>query len=453
MKMNYSNIYFIGIGGIGMSALARYFNEQQNIRVTGYDKTETKLTRQLKAEGIEVHYRDLGADVNILVGEVADTLIVVTPAVPSHMKELKFLQSKGYKIKKRAEVLGEITADYKTLAVAGTHGKTTTSTMLAHVLSETSLKCNAFLGGISANFNSNLLLEVESPWMVVEADEYDRSFHQLSPYSSIITSTDADHLDIYNTKETLVEAFEEYSSLINPEGKLIVHHAVAVGEELPRITYGIDTDEKVDYKGSDLELRNGNFQMTVTTPNHVYRDVVLGLPGIHNAENALSVIALCESIGMTMDEIRPALMSFKGVKRRFEVVASKDELIYIDDYAHHPTAIDRLIDSVRLIYKDLPIYVVFQPHLFSRTKDFMSAFGNSLSKADQVFLLPIYPAREEPIPGVTSEVLAELVQVQTEVLTPENAVKSLKNIKKGVILTVGAGNIDQLVTPISELIV
>ncbi|RYM32433.1 UDP-N-acetylmuramate--L-alanine ligase [Brumimicrobium glaciale] len=451
MRLNYSNIYFIGIGGIGMSALARYFNAKE-IRVAGYDKTETPLTKQLYYEGIDIHYNDLGKDVKLVVGDPSSTLIVITPAVPANMEELQYLKEQGFTIKKRAEVLGNITADFTTLAVAGTHGKTTTSTLLAHVLTSTEHKCNAFLGGISANFNSNLLIETSSQIMVVEADEYDRSFHQLKPFSSIITSTDADHLDIYKSKEALVQAFEEYGNLIAPKGKLIVHHSVDVCQDLPRITYGVETKVKTDYKGSGLKMENGQFMMTVETPTKIFKNVVLGLPGIHNAENALSVIAMCESIGIKMEEIQPALESFKGVKRRFELVAQKENLIYIDDYAHHPTAINSLLDSVRLIYKDLPIHVVFQPHLFSRTQDFMNEFAASLSKADNVILLPIYPAREEPIEGVTSEALSEMMSVKSQVLSPEEALKALSKINKGVILTVGAGNIDRLVEPIAEMI-
>ena len=451
MELNYSNIYFIGIGGIGMSALARYFNNK-NFTVIGYDKTETPLTKELTSEGIAIHYSDFGININDIIGTIVDTLVVITPAIPSSMKELLYLREEGYTIKKRAEVLGIITANYKTLAVAGTHGKTTTSTLLAHVLSSTSEQCNAFLGGISANFNSNLLISSSSPWMVVEADEYDRSFHQLKPFSSIITSTDADHLDIYKSKESLFRAFEEYGNLVDPKGKLIVHHSVDVCKDLPRLTYGIDAKVKTDYKGNSLRMEDGQFMMDVQTPKQIFKDVALGLPGIHNAENALSVIALCESIGMSMQEIQPALLSSKGVKRRFELVAHKEGLIYIDDYAHHPTAINSLISSIRLIYKDLPIHVVFQPHLFSRTQDFMTDFAASLSKADDVILLPIYPAREEPIEGVTSEVLANLMSVKVQVMEPEDALKALSTIKDGVILTVGAGNIDRLVEPISAMI-
>lgn len=449
--LKYSNIYFIGIGGIGMSALARYFNSK-GVEVVGYDKTETRLTQQLAEEGIAIHYEDFGSQVKNLVGAIESTLIVITPAVPQNMEELTYLKEAGFTIQKRAQVLGRITARYKTLAVAGTHGKTTTSTMLAHVLSSTAEKCNAFLGGISANFNSNLLIEEYSPWMVVEADEYDRSFHQLKPFSSIITSTDADHLDIYKSKAGLVQAFEEYGQLIAPEGKLILHASVDICKDLPQVTYGVGEDLNVDYIGLNLRVENGHFMMDVLTPDDLHENIILGLPGIHNAENALSVIALCESIGVGMEEIRPALLSFKGVKRRFELVAKKDGIVYIDDYAHHPTAINSLLDSIRLIYKNTPIYVVFQPHLFSRTQDFMTEFAESLSKADEVILMPIYPAREEPIKGITSEALGELMNTKVSVQQPEEALETLKKIKSGVILTVGAGNIDRLVEPIQNML-
>jgi len=449
--LKYSNIYFIGIGGIGMSALARYFNAK-GIPVAGYDKTETRLTQQLLQEGIDIHYEDLGDKVHQLIGNIESTLVVITPAVPQNMKELIYLSNAGFTIQKRAHVLGRITARYKTLAVAGTHGKTTTSTLLAHVLSSTSEKCNAFLGGISANFNSNLLIEEDSPWMVVEADEYDRSFHQLKPFSSIITSTDADHLDIYKNKGALIQAFDEYGRLIDAEGKLILHSSVKVCKDLPQLTYGIGSDLKVDYRGLNLRVEDAKFMMDVQTPTDLHQDVVLGLPGIHNAENALSVIALCESIGLTTEEIRPALEDFKGVKRRFEVVVKNENIVYIDDYAHHPTAINILLDSIRLIYKDTPVYLVFQPHLFSRTQDFLDEFAHSLSKADEVILMPIYPAREEPIEGITSEALSKLMNTKVSVQDPTQVLDSIRNIKSGIILTVGAGDIDRLVEPIRVLL-
>lgn len=451
IKQGYSYIYFLGIGGIGMSALARYFNAK-GLTVAGYDKTVSRLTKELESEGIAVHYEDLGENMKLHVGKKEETLVVLTPAVPADLKELRYLQNNGYTIQKRATVLGMISEDWKTLAVAGTHGKTTTSTLLAHVLSQTSEKCSAFLGGISSNFNSNLIIEPESPWMVVEADEYDRSFHQLKPFSAIITSTEADHLDIYQDAGTMVEAFDIFSHLINKEGKLIRHYLVTVGEDLAQLSYGIGADIEADYKGYNLKVIDGHFSMDVQTPTGFYKEIKLGLPGVHNAENALAVIALVESIGIGLEEIRAALQSFKGVKRRFEIVAKRDNLIFIDDYAHHPTAIHRLIESLRLIYGEATLHVIFQPHLYSRTKDFMSEFAESLKEADEVILMPIYPARELPIEGVTSVALAEMIGPHVKVLEPDEVLQYVAGLTEGIVVTVGAGNIDRLVEPIQELL-
>lgn len=451
ISQKYSHIYFLGIGGIGMSALARYFKIKGKV-VAGYDKTESMLTHTLVEEGIDVHYEDLEEGVGNLVGKKENTLVVVTPAVPKELGEWRFFEQAGYTILKRAQVLGKITEEWKTLAVAGTHGKTTTSTLLAHVLSLTEVKCNAFLGGISSNFNSNLLFEPLSPWMVVEADEYDRSFHQLKPFSSIVTSTDADHLDIYQNEATMQQAFEEYVQLIDEQGSLIIHHSVQVGKNLARITYGLGDDLSIDYRGFNLRMEEGRFMMNLQTPTALHKNIALGLPGIHNAENAVAVIAMCESIGVPIDEIRNALANFKGVKRRFEYIVQKEDLIYIDDYAHHPTAINSLVDSVRMIYKDKPIHLIFQPHLYSRTQDFMSEFARSLSGVDETILMPIYPAREEPIEGITSEALADRITTKVSVKTPEEVLDYVKHFEKGVLLTVGAGNIDRLVEPIRKLL-
>lgn len=451
IKENYSYIYFLGIGGIGMSALARYFHAK-GMKVAGYDKTVSHLTKQLETEGIDVHYEDLGEGVKALAGAKENTLVVLTPAIPLDLKELNVLQDAGYSIEKRAVVLGMISEEWKTLAVAGTHGKTTTSTLLAHVLSQTPEKCNAFLGGISSNFNSNLIIDSESPWMVVEADEYDRSFHQLKPFSAIITSTEADHLDIYRNAETMLEAFDIFSHLIAKEGKLIRHHMVTVGKDLPQLSYGIGTELDVDYKGFNLQVVEGHFSMDVQTPTDFYKEVKLGLPGVHNAENALAVIALVESIGINLADIRDALQSFKGVKRRFELIAKRGDLVYIDDYAHHPTAIHRLIESLRLMYENTTLHVVFQPHLYSRTQDFMAEFAASLKEADEVILMPIYPARELPIEGVTSEALAEMIGPHVRVLEPDDVLKYVAELKTGIVVTVGAGNIDRLVEPIQKIL-
>lgn len=443
-------LYFIGVGGIGMSAIARYF-KKQGYEVSGYDRTVSQLIEQLRNEGIDVSLEDRGNLIgNSLPKE--DTLVVYTPAIPISHKELQFFKKNGYKLLKRAEILGAITQHKKGLAVAGTHGKTTTSTLLAHVLQQHPTGCNAFLGGISTNYNSNLILDKKSPWVVIEADEFDRSFHHLHPFASIVTSTDADHLDIYKDHDSLCQAFEEYTNLINPEGVLIHHHEVSLNSKCRQISYGVTSKTKqVDYKGTNIRVENGTFMMDVTTPTSVLKGVVLGCPGIHNAENALAVLILADFMGLNEVQIRKGLATFRGVKRRFEYHIKQQDLIYIDDYAHHPTAIKSLINSIRLIHPDLEITGIFQPHLFSRTKDFMDEFALELSRLDEVVLLPIYPAREMPIEGITSEVLLrKITNSRKTILTPKEVLTQVSKLKKGVVLTIGAGDIDQLIMPIKK---
>lgn len=443
-------LYFIGIGGIGMSAIARYF-KKQGFQVSGYDRSTSPLIEQLIKEGINVSFEDRGNSIGDVLPK-DDTLVVYTPAIPISHKELQFFKSEGYKLLKRAEVLGAITQHKTGLAVAGTHGKTTTSTLLAHVLQQHPTGCNAFLGGISTNYNSNLILDEKSPWVVIEADEFDRSFHQLHPFASIVTSTDADHLDIYKDHKSLHQAFEEYTNLIDPEGVLIHHHEVSLNAKCKKISYGVTSKaEQADYKGTNIRVENETFLMDVVTPNSTLKEVALGCPGIHNAENALAVMILADFMGLDEIQIRKGLATFRGVKRRFEYHIQQPDLVYIDDYAHHPTAIKSLIASVRLIHPDLKITGVFQPHLFSRTHDFMDEFAQELSALDEVILLPIYPAREMPIEGVNSEVLLNKINSsQKAVLSPSEVLTHISKLKKGVVLTIGAGDIDQLVIPIKE---
>ncbi|MEX1190691.1 MAG: UDP-N-acetylmuramate--L-alanine ligase [Brumimicrobium sp.] len=452
MKINqFEHIYFLGIGGIGMSAIARYFHFSGK-KVSGYDRTATALTERLQAEGIRIHFTDLGETVLADLPPKDNVLIVTTPAVPNDLKELLCFKEQGYKILKRAEILGLITNSLKTLAVAGTHGKTTTSAMLAHVMMQTPEKCNAFLGGISSNYESNILVESESPWGVVEADEFDRSFLHLHPFASILTSMDADHLDVYSNPEALIVAFQEYVDLIPANGCLIVQKDIQVTTDANRFSYGVNCDGyEVDYRANNLRIEDNVFVMDVTTPKSDWKSVKLGIPGIHNAENALGVIALSEFIGLDENIIRKGLATFTGVKRRFEYHIRKPELIYIDDYAHHPTAIKSLFSSVKLLYPDLPIIAVFQPHLFSRTSDFMDEFATCLDAADQVYLLPIYPARERPIPGITSEALMHKMKLSNvEVIQPKDVVQKITGVEKGVVLTVGAGDIDRIIQPLKK---
>lgn len=443
----YDRVYFIGIGGIGMSALARYF-KMKGWQVGGYDKTPSPLTDTLEREGINIHFEDRVENLPETFREINKTLIVITPAIPKDMGELQFVRNAGYVVLKRAEVLGLITRESKALGVAGTHGKTTTSTMLAHILNESILKCSAFLGGIATNFNSNFVSHPESPYTVIEADEFDRSFLQLKPFASIVTSTDADHLDIYGNDEVFQEGFKAYVSLINPDGFLIRQANVKLNHP-NTLSYGIDCD--ADYVGSKLSFLNGYFMLDVQTPAKIWKEVELGIPGIHNAENALACIAMCEQLGLDEGTIREALKSFAGVKRRFEYHVRKENLIYIDDYAHHPTEIHALVSSIRLLYPDKKITGIFQPHLFSRTKDFFDGFVKELSKLDEVILLPIYPARELPIPGVTSEVLLnKITQKNKLLLNPAEAIKHVAQMEEGVVLTIGAGDIDRIVPSIKE---
>lgn len=445
---NFNRVYFIGIGGIGMSALARYF-KRQGLPVAGYDKTPSPLTDALVAEGIDIHFDDRGSDFSDPYTSKEDTLVVYTPAIPDDMEELVFLRESGYVLLKRAEVLGLITRNSKALGVAGTHGKTTTSTMLAHIMNESELGCNAFLGGIATNFNSNFVSHESSPWTVIEADEFDRSFLQLTPFGTIITSTDADHLDIYGDTAVFLQGFKEYVKCLRKDGFAIVHTDVEL-EISGSVSYAVD--KKADYQGSNLRFEDAAFMFDVKLPNgEVWKAVELGIPGIHNAENAIACIAMVLELGLTEVLIRKALKSFKGVKRRFEYHVREESRVYIDDYAHHPTEIKALIDSVKLLYPNQKITGVFQPHLYTRTRDFFEDFAEQLSRLDELILLPIYPARELPIEGVTSERLLEKIDSDKKYLKPAKEVLAhFNNEIEGVVLTIGAGDIDRIVPGLTK---
>ncbi len=444
---SFDRAYFIGIGGIGMSALARYFS-MKGWEVAGYDKTPSPITKALEGEGISVHFDDLGENLPSSFLNTDKTLVVFTPAIPKEMKELIFVQERNYTVKKRAEVLGMITRDSKALGVAGTHGKTTTSTMLAHILNESDQGCNAFLGGIAANFNSNFVSHPTSKWTVVEADEFDRSFLQLTPFASIVTSTDADHLDIYGDNTEFLQGFKSYIDLINPDGFTVLHKDIELTSK-NEIRYGLNAD--VDFSGSNLRVENGTFLMDVKTPKGNWNAVELGIPGTHNAENALSCIALGTQLGLTENSLRSALKSFKGVKRRFEYHIRSEKKVFIDDYAHHPTEINALLDSIELMYPNKKVIGIFQPHLFSRTRDFFDAFAKALSRLDELILLPIYPARELPIDGITSDALLEEVTTKKKiVLAPSEILNHIAESEFDVILTIGAGDIDRIVLPLKN---
>lgn len=448
----FNHIYFLGIGGIGMSALARYFNAK-GYSVSGYDKSSSMLTSQLQNEGISIHFEDKGlAILNEL--NPKETLVIYTPAVPQDLGEYQALLNSQIPTIKRAKALGIITQNSKGLGVAGTHGKTTTSTLLAHVLHQSPIGCNAFLGGIASNFDSNLVLNENSTLTVIEADEFDQSFLELFPYASIITSTDADHLDIYKNAKTLVDSFQAYANKTKENG-ILIHEINTAITASNAITYSTNEPQSnADYQCFNIRFEQGKFMFDCICKGKLWENILLGIPGIHNASNATAVIALCEALGLTESEIRTGLSTFKGVKRRFEYHIKEEDKVFIDDYAHHPTEINALVNSVRLLYPNKEIRGVFQPHLYSRTKDFLEDFATALSKLDEVILLPIYAARENPIKEVTSKVLLAKIECpKKQVLSKNETIDYLKQSKKSAVyLTIGAGDIDTLVQPIKEIL-
>ncbi len=449
-KLKY--IYFIGIGGIGMSALARYF-KRNGYNVAGYDKAKTTLTQSLENEGIDVNYNENIDWLISKIGTKTDTQIVFTPAIPNNHKELVYLQNQQFKIIKRAQALGIISKKQPTLAVAGTHGKTTTSTLLAHIIN-TNKPTIAFMGGIATNYNSNLLLPNqinETTPCVVEADEYDRSFLHLSPQYGIITSIDADHLDIYNSHNYLIDSYARFGGLVT--GKLIVKKEL---QFLPSTkantqTYSI-IDSTADYFGSNIKINNGYFEFDFNSKQCTISNIQLGIPGNHNVENAVAALALAINYGITdIEKIKFALKSFTGIKRRFEFIVRSNSFSYIDDYAHHPTELVAIISSVKQLYPKQKITGIFQPHLYSRTQDFANDFSKSLSLLDQCILLPIYPARELPIAGVTSNILLENINSSYKIVCDKNEIISvLDKLKPSILLTLGAGDIDTLIPLLKE---
>ncbi len=428
------NVYFIGIGGIGMSALARYF-KFVNKNVAGYDKTASPLTAELATLGIDIHYDDNPDLVKSYEYDPTDTLIVYTPAVPNDHNEYQYFLNAGFEIKKRSEVLGIITNDTFCIAVAGTHGKTTTSSILAHLLKETKTPFTAFLGGISEDFNSNFFFSGVDH-SVVEADEFDRSFLRLTPNVACITSMDADHLDIYGSSEALKESFRDFVSLIKPNGKLFVRN----GLPLKGVTYGIEDDS--DYCIRNIKVEHGTYIFDLNTPEKTLSGVKFNKPGRHNLLNGLVAFAMAVETGSPMHRLAEALETFKGVQRRFSYKIKEDEFVYIDDYAHHPTEINAVYDAISEMHPDKKVLAVFQPHLFSRTKDFIDEFATSLSKFDAILLLDIYPAREKPMAGVTSEWLLEKIEnPHKKVIKKENLLQEIKLQNPDVLVTMGAGDI------------
>ena len=451
-----TSVYFVGVGGIGMSALARYF-EAKGKHVAGYDKTPSDLTAALINEGIRIHYMDDVALIPADCKQVDSTLVVYTPAIPETHAELNYFRENGFTLMKRAQVLGEITRSERGLCVAGTHGKTTTSSMLAHLLKQSHVDCNAFLGGILKNYNSNLMLSDKSDLAVIEADEFDRSFHWLNPYMAVITAVDPDHLDIYGTPEAYRESFEHFTSLIRPDGCLVMKKGLQLQPRLPKGAklYTYSATEEADFFARNIRIGNGDIVFDFVTPMGCIEDVKLGVPVKVNIENGVAAMALAQLNGVTDEEIKRGMASFAGPVRRFDFHLKRNDIVLLDDYAHHPAELKASIQSVKELYPDKKITGIFQPHLYTRTRDFAADFAASLSLLDELILLDIYPAREEPILGVTSQLIFDQVTLKKKRMIKKEELLDL--VKKEaadfqVVLMLGAGNIDRLVEPVKQIL-
>ncbi len=446
------NYYFLGIGGIGMSALARYY-KQLGHAVGGYDATQNTLTQKLESEGMEIHYTDSVNTIPVKYMDKENTTIIFTPAIPSTMTERVFFEKAEFTMLKRAEALGEITRTKKALCVAGTHGKTTTSTILSHILTPSSVGTNAFLGGISKNYNTNLLINPNSNLVVVEADEYDRSFHQLSPSMAIITATDNDHLDIYEERKNLLDSFQHFTSLIQENGILLIKKGIELVPSTKEsvTTYTYSATEQADYYASNIQIDNEHITFDYVTPSFTLEKVSLGVPILINVENAVAAMTIAHLNGVTQEELKHALASFKGIERRFDFQLQTEKITYIDDYAHHPEELNASIDSIRKLYPNKTVCGVFQPHLYTRTRDFAAEFAASLSLLDSVILLDIYPAREKPIKGVSSNMILKKIKCKNKsICSKEDLLDEIKKYNFDVLITLGAGDIDKMVPAITN---
>lgn len=447
-------VYFIGAGGIGMSALVRYFLSKGK-KVAGYDRTPSELTQKLNEEGAAIHYEENTALIPDDFKQPETTLIIYTPAIPANHQELTYFRENGFEIQKRAQVLGMLTRTERGMCVAGTHGKTTTSTMAAHLLHQSHVTCNAFLGGISKNYGTNLLLSDKSDLVVIEADEFDRSFHWLTPYATVITATDSDHLDIYGTHEAYVESFRKYTSLIRPDGYLIIKKGIDLQPDVqPGVTVYTYSNDEGDFHAENIRIANGEITFDFISPLGNIADIRLGVPVYVNIENGVAAMALAQIGGATAEEIRTAMTTFQGVDRRFDFKIKNDRIVLLSDYAHHPAEIRQSVTSIRTLYPDKKITAIFQPHLYTRTRDFYKEFADSLSLLDEVILLDIYPAREQPIPGITSQLIYDNLRPGIEkcLCKKEDLLDLLKNKHLEVLITLGAGDIDNYIPQISELL-
>jgi UDP-N-acetylmuramate--alanine ligase len=446
-------VYFIGVGGIGMSALARFF-VRQGLPVFGYDKTPTRLTRELEDEGIKIHFEEDVALVESMNLTPSNTLIVYTPAIPPKHRELEFFRSNGFQVEKRAAVLGLISRQWKAVCVAGTHGKTTISTMVAHLFKCSKVDCSAFLGGISNNYETNYLHSDTSDYVVLEADEFDRSFLELTPHLASISSMDADHLDIYGDQSEIHKSFRAFANLVKTGGTLIMKAGLpsfGLPDGVKVLRYGVE--EAADYVAKELVLKDGVYFFSLKIPQGFISNLELGVPGLVNVENAVAASALALMAGVSEEELRQGLKSFRGIRRRFEYRIRTSQFIFIDDYAHHPTEIEATISSVKAMFPGKKLMGVFQPHLFSRTKDFAQDFARALDALDEVILLDIYPAREEPLPGITSETILGLMKhSRAKLLQKEDLAGYIGRHLPDILLTMGAGDIDKQVPVIEEQI-
>lgn len=448
------SIYFVGAGGIGMSALLRYYLHK-GCNVGGYDKTPSPLTERLIEEGAQIHYED---NINLIPACFKDkvsTLIVFTPAIPADHSELTYFRTHGFEIQKRAQVLGTLTREHKGLCVAGTHGKTTTSSMAAHLLHQSHVDCNAFLGGITKNYGTNYILSDQSDYVVIEADEFDRSFHWLTPYMTVITATDPDHLDIYGTKEAYLESFRKYTSLIKPGGALIIHTDL---EMKPDVQDGVTVYEysrdRGDFHAENIRIGNGEVIFDFVSPKGCIKDIQLGVPVSINIDNGIAAMALAQLNGVTDDEIREGMKSFSGVDRRFDFKIKTERMVLLSDYAHHPNEIAQSVRSIRELYSDRKIAAIFQPHLYTRTRDFYKEFADSLSLLDNVYLCDIYPAREAPIPGVTSQLIYDNLRegIKKQLIHKEDILSVAESHDFDVLIVLGAGDVDNYVPQIVNIL-
>ena len=447
-------VYFIGAGGIGMSALARYFIHK-GLVVAGYDKTPSTLTQQLEKEGMVIHYRENVDEIPHACRDNKSCLVVYTPAIPAEHQELQYFRNNGFEVQKRAQVLGMLTRSHKGLCVAGTHGKTTTSTMCAHIMHQSHVDCNAFLGGISKNYGTNYILSKTSDYVVIEADEFDRSFHWLRPWMSVITATDPDHLDIYGTKEAYLESFRHYTELIQPGGALIIHKNL---EMKPNVQEGVKTytysRDEGDFHAENIKIENGNITFDFISPGENVTNVKLGQPVPINIENGVAAMALAQLNGCTAEELRYGMSTYHGVERRFDFKINDDRHVLLSDYAHHPKEILQSAKSLRELYQGRKLTAIFQPHLYTRTRDFYKDFADALSHFDEVILTEIYPAREAPIPGVTSQLIYDNLKpgVEKSMIQKADVLNMVKSRDFDVLIILGAGDLDNMVPQITRIL-